>query len=90
MVYMWRPDIQNFEHKFIKEINMLIRPLKRIFYKPSANPEEHPERIEFDIAKWFLKENSVVCVANCDPVKPRPITPQMLMNTINILFTMNN
>ena len=62
-VIMWRPDINDFEHKFIKEINMLIRSVKKVFYKQSSNPEEQPERIEFDIAKWFLKENGIVCVA---------------------------
>jgi len=70
-VIMWRPDINSFEHKFIKEISILIRPVKRVFYKPSTNPEAQPERIEFDIAKWFLKENNIVCVAQCDPSKPR-------------------
>ena len=70
-VFMWRPDIQNFEHKLLKEINMLIRSVKRVFYKPSTNPEAQPERIEFDIAKWFLKGNALVTVAYCDPTKPR-------------------
>src|ERR1051325_5638146 len=70
-VIMWRPDINNFEHKFIKETNILIRSVKRVFYKPSTNPEAQPERIEFDIAKWFLKENGIVCGPQCDPSKPR-------------------
>src|ERR1044072_6667699 len=55
-VFMWHPDIQNFEHKLLKEINMLICSVKIVFYNPSTNPEAQPERIEFDIAKWFLKE----------------------------------
>src|SRR4051794_40935671 len=70
-VFMWRPDINNFEHKFIKEISMLIRPIKRVFYKPSTDPEVPPMKTEFDIARWFLKENNIVCVANCDPSKSR-------------------
>ena len=70
-VIMWRPDINNFEHKFIKEISMLIRPVKRVFYKPTTNSEAQPEKTEFDIAKWFLKENGIVCVAQCDPSRPR-------------------
>src|SRR5271156_5823766 len=40
-VYMWHPDINNFELKFIKEISMLIQPVKRVFYTQSTNPEEH-------------------------------------------------
>src|SRR5271156_990605 len=70
-VYMWRPDINNFELKFIKEISMLIQPVKRIFYTQSTNPEEHPERTEFDIARWFLKVNDLVTVSDCDPTKAR-------------------
>jgi hypothetical protein len=70
-VFMWRPDINNFEHKPVKEINMLIRPIKRVFYKPTTNPEERPEKTEFDISRWFLRENNVVCVSDCNPSKAR-------------------
>ena len=70
-VIIWRPDINDFEHKFIKEINMLICSIKRVFYKPSTNSEAQPERVEFDISKWFLKENGIICVAQCDLSKPR-------------------
>src|ERR1043165_6078060 len=70
-VIMWYLDINDFEHKFIKEINMLICSVKRVFYKPSTNPEAQLERVEFDIFKWFLKENGIICVAQCDLSKPR-------------------
>ena len=70
-VIIWHPDINDFEHKFIKKINMLIRSVKRVFYKPSTNPEAQLERVEFDIFKWFLKENGIICVAQCDLSKPR-------------------
>src|SRR2546430_544133 len=70
-VFMWRPDINNFEHKFTKEIGMLIRSVKKVFYEPATDPEGQPEKIKFDISNWFMCENDIVCVANCDPVKPR-------------------
>ena len=69
-VIMWRPDINDFEHKLTKEIDMLIRPITRTFYKPSNNPEERPEKIKFNILSWFLNDNDIVCVAQCDPSKP--------------------
>jgi hypothetical protein len=69
-VYLWRPDINNFEHKLVKEVGMQIRSIKRVFYKPTSNPEDRPERIEFDIRRWFFNENNIVCVSNCDPYKP--------------------
>ena len=70
-VIMWRPDINDFEHKLIKEIGMLIRPITRTFYKPSSNPEERPEKVKFNILSWFLDDNPLVCVAQCDPSKSR-------------------
>src|SRR5436190_9163587 len=70
-VIMWRPDINDFEHKFIKEIGMLIRSVKKVFYIPPTNPEGQPEKIKFDISDWFMYENGIVCVAVCDPTKSR-------------------
>ncbi|GBB84073.1 hypothetical protein RclHR1_10700001, partial [Rhizophagus clarus] len=69
-VFMWRPDIKNFEHIPIKNISMLIHPITKTFFNQS-NPEQLPTKTEFNIAKWFIYDNSSTCVATCDPAKQR-------------------
>ncbi|GBC06397.1 hypothetical protein RclHR1_06800001 [Rhizophagus clarus] len=80
-VFMWRPDIKNFEHIPMKNISMLIRPITKTFFKQS-NSEHPPTKTEFNIAKWFIYDNSSTCVATCDPVKQRiyKIQGQLYLN----------
>ncbi|GBB93907.1 hypothetical protein RclHR1_22500004 [Rhizophagus clarus] len=49
---------------------MLIRPITKTFFKQS-DPEQPPIKIKFNIAYWFLHDNSFTCVATCDPAKKR-------------------
>ena len=64
-------DTNTFEHYFIKETKMLIRPLKKKFYIPSEDPEQPPKKKEFLLSDWFFNENAIVCKPDCDPSKPR-------------------
>jgi len=70
-VYMWCPDTCTFEHYFMKDIRILIRPIKKIFYTTPKNPDEKPKIEEFVLSHWFFEENDIVCLPDCDPCKPR-------------------
>ncbi|GBB99449.1 hypothetical protein RclHR1_35220001 [Rhizophagus clarus] len=65
----------------MKNIGMLIRPITKIFFKQS-NPEQPPTKIKFNIATWFIYNNSLTCVATCDPAKQRiyKIQGQLYLN----------
>jgi hypothetical protein len=67
---MWHPDVKSFEHISVKNIDMLIRHIIRKFYIPTSNPEV-VDKVEFNIHKWFMLNNTLVSIATCDPVKPR-------------------
>ena len=51
-----------------------IRPLKKIFYIPSEDPEQPPKKKEFLLSYWFFNENTIVCKPDCDPSKSRLFT----------------
>ncbi|CAB4445268.1 unnamed protein product [Rhizophagus irregularis] len=68
-VFMWRSEIKNLEHIPDKNINKLIRPIIKVFYTQSE--QGPPQKVEFNINKWFMIEYSTVCVATCDPQKSR-------------------
>ncbi|CAB4440345.1 unnamed protein product [Rhizophagus irregularis] len=68
-VFMWRSEIKNLEHIPDKNINKLIRPITKVFYTQSE--QGPPQKVEFNINKWFMIEYSTVCVATCDPQKSR-------------------
>jgi hypothetical protein len=67
---MWRPNIKSLEHIFVKNIDMLIHHIIRKFYIPTSNPEVI-DKVEFNIHRWFMLDNTLVSVATCDPVKSR-------------------
>ncbi|CAB4432697.1 unnamed protein product [Rhizophagus irregularis] len=68
-VFMWRSEIKNLEHIPDKNISKLIRPITKVFYMQSE--QGPPQKVEFNINKWFMIEYSTVCVATCDPQKSR-------------------
>ncbi|GBC08664.1 hypothetical protein RclHR1_00830015 [Rhizophagus clarus] len=65
----------------MKNISMLIRPITKTFFKQS-NSEQPLTKTEFNIAKWFIYDNSLTCVATCDPAKQRiyKIQGQLYLN----------
>ena len=36
-----------------------------------SDPDQPPMKVEFNIAKWFIYENSITCVATCNLARPR-------------------
>jgi hypothetical protein len=68
-VFMWRPDVKSLEHISVKNIDMLIRHIIQKFYIPTSNPKV-VDKVEFNIHRWFMLDNTLVSVATCDPVKP--------------------
>jgi hypothetical protein len=69
-VFMWRSDIKSFEHIPDKNITKLIRPICKNFYIQTSQ-DAPVEKIEFNIHRWFIADYNCICVATCDPVKPR-------------------
>ncbi|PKC56807.1 hypothetical protein RhiirA1_401868 [Rhizophagus irregularis] len=66
-VFMWQSEIKNLEHIPDKNISKLIHPITKVFYTQSE--QGLPQKVEFNINKWFMIEYSTVCVATCDPQK---------------------
>ncbi|GBB94801.1 hypothetical protein RclHR1_24160002 [Rhizophagus clarus] len=65
----------------MKNIGMLIRPITKTFFKQS-NPEQPSTKIKFNIATWYIYDNSLICVTTCDPAKQRiyKIQGQLYLN----------
>ncbi|PKY60692.1 hypothetical protein RhiirA4_484667 [Rhizophagus irregularis] len=68
-VFWWDPDSKSLKYVIDKNIGKLIRPITKAFYTQS---EQGPsQKTEFNIYKWFMVENTDVCIATCDPHKQR-------------------
>ncbi|GBB99163.1 hypothetical protein RclHR1_34350001 [Rhizophagus clarus] len=71
----------------ITKANILIRPITKTFFKQS-NSEQLLTKTEFNIAKWFIYDNSSTYVATCDPAKQRIYKIQAdIYQAIKIIFT---
>ncbi|CAB4405707.1 unnamed protein product [Rhizophagus irregularis] len=68
-IFWWDPDSKSLKYVINKNIGKLIRPITKAFYtQPEQGP---PQKVEFNINKWFMIEYSTVCIATCDPLKQR-------------------
>ncbi|CAB4429331.1 unnamed protein product [Rhizophagus irregularis] len=68
-IFWWDPDSKSLKYVIDKNIGKLIRPITKAFYtQPEQGP---PQKVEFNINKWFMIEYSTVCIATCDPHKQR-------------------
>ncbi|GBC17055.2 hypothetical protein GLOIN_2v1880406 [Rhizophagus irregularis DAOM 181602=DAOM 197198] len=80
-VFWWDPDSKSLKYVIDKNIGKLIRLITKAFYiQPKQGPSQ---KTEFNIYKWFMVENTDVCIATCDPHKQRifrSLTGQLYLN----------